>query len=75
MPDRDHRETQRAGERDGSVRHAPAGRVDARVADEATREPELVEPVFDDLVHLAFTVDPAEHGAEPDLPQVVQRAS
>ena len=72
--DRDHGETERARERDRAVRDPPACRVAAGVADEAPREPELVESVLDDLVDLALAVDAAEHGPNADLAQGAKRA-
>src|SRR5438876_3757590 len=73
--DRDHRETERSGERNRAVRDPTACRVEAGIPDEASREPELVESVLDELVDLAFAVDATQHCPHADLSQGAERAA
>lgn len=57
------------GERDRPARNTLSGRVAAGVADEALREPELVESVLDDLVDVALAIDTTQHRPHADLAQ------
>lgn len=60
--DRYHGEAESASQRDGAVCDAPSHHVAPSIVNKAPGEPELVKPVFDDLVDVALAIDGAQHG-------------